>query len=393
MSTGRRLAWGTALDRWIEGAYPTSADALGVGRVLFAGCLLLVTGVPNRLWLDALPDFVFDPRPGLGSLFGAFPPAWLLHLLRWLTCIFTLAVALGHRTRAASLGLGLALIATFAFEGRLASGGPVFLMLFPLVMAYSNWGASLSLDAVRRDWGAPRAVPDAAGPARQSRGVAVWPIAYLSLLLGFMMWTAGAVKLSTDWLDPSLASRGHFLRTQLAYGRDALLAPWMLSHAPMWLWQIADFGTVLLEVGFLLAVPWPRVFRLFCAGAIFFHTGILLVMNIDYSVHLPLYAVFFLGALDTRRGLHGWVGRWEARLAGLRWVGWPGLALVAAAWCLALPAAGSPTTLLLGWFGVPPTPHRGLVLLLPACALALLHLVGRLRDALAPRSLPAPSAS
>jgi hypothetical protein len=348
-----------------------------VGRVLFAACLLLVHGPPDRLWLDALPDFVFDPRPGPGSLFGAFPSAWLLHGLRWLTCIFTLAVLVGHHTRAASLGLGFSLIVTFAFEGGLG-GGPVFLMVFPLAMAFSNWGAALSFDAARG--------------ANPSRRVAVWPIAYLSLLLGFMMWTAGAVKLSTDWLDPSLSSRGHFLRAHLAYGRDALLAPWMLSHAPVLLWQLADFATVLLEVGFLLAVPWPRVFRLFCASAIFFHTGILLVMNIDYSVHLPLYAVFFLGVLDTRPGLRSGVARWELRLSRVSGLGWPGLAVAAAAWCLALPPAESPVTLLLAWLGAPQTPHRGLVLLLPACALALLHLSGRLRAALAPRSLPAPSA-
>ena len=375
----RVASWSRALESWIGNAYPTSADALGVGRVLFAGSLLFAIGLPDRLWLDALPAFVFDPRPGPGSLFGAFPPAWFFQGLRWLSCTLGLAVLLGYRTRAASIGLGLALVLTYSFEGRLASGGPVFLMTFPLVMSCSNWGAALSIDALRN-------------PGAERR-VSVWPIAYLSLLLGFLMWTAGVSKLATGWLEPSLATRGHLLRTHLDYGRDALLAPWMLAHAPVWLWQLADLATVLLEVGFLLAVPWPRVFRLFCAGALFFHTGILLVMNIDYSVHAPLYAVFFLGSLDSKPALQAGVARWQARLAVLyrpHWrlpgAGWGPLACAGGLWCLLVRPGGSPTSLLLEALGLPPTPHRGLLLLVPGCALALLYLGGRLRSKRAPQA-------
>jgi hypothetical protein len=57
-------------------------------------------------------------------------------------------------------------------------------------------------------------------------------------------------------------------------------------------WELLDWGTVLFEMGFLVAVVRKRTMRLFLAAAIGFHLGTLLMLNIAFVFNYIVYAVF-----------------------------------------------------------------------------------------------------
>lgn len=56
------------------------------------------------------------------------------------------------------------------------------------------------------------------------------------------------------------------------------------------LWEAFDVATVVFEVGFLLAILHPLSTRLFVVGAVAFHTGVALVLNIAFLPNLIVYA-------------------------------------------------------------------------------------------------------
>jgi uncharacterized membrane protein YphA (DoxX/SURF4 family) len=211
------------------------------------------------------------------QLLSGFPPALFFEGLHALLALSLAALLFGAFTRTASVATTLLFLVGYGFSYSLGKvNHNMLFLLLPALMALSNWGAAWSFDA--------RA-------GRASRTVASWPIVLVVLVTGFAMFTAGFPKILGGWLDPSTqAAQGRFVRQFFVHGRQDLLAPVAAGLDNPLLWEIFDVLTVTFEVGFLAAILHPRSARLFAAGAVAFHTGVMLILNIAFIVNLIVYA-------------------------------------------------------------------------------------------------------
>ncbi|SHK30159.1 HTTM domain-containing protein [Rhodothermus profundi] len=272
------------LDHWLFNAFQPTAEGLAAYRIAFALFVLFILDPGHSPYFNfhpigELPDSFFLPPPGPMQLFGGFPPRWFFAGLHFLLDLSLVALLFGYRTRLASWLTGLLLLIGFGF---LFSAGKInhvlLFVLLPWVMSFSNWGATWSLDA----WlGRTRAT------------VAGWPLSLLALLIGFALFTAGFTKLLGGWLDPSThAARGHWLKQYFIIGRQDLLADLVTAPLPSGLWELMDWGTVVLEMGFLPAAFAPRLFRVFLSLMVLFHLSTALLFNITFVQNLIVYAAF-----------------------------------------------------------------------------------------------------
>jgi predicted DCC family thiol-disulfide oxidoreductase YuxK len=166
----------------------------------------------------------------------------------------------------------------------------------PLVMAFSGWGARLSVDAKRaRAAGAPEPP------------VHAWPLSLLALLLGFAFFSSGLPKLRA-WADFDLTTQG--ARSWLVSGwydldRTKLLAPYFMGVSNAVFWEVTDLVAVAFELGVLLSLVRRGLFRGFLFIAVMFHFSNLLMLNISFLGMLPVYAMFapwerVLGRVSSR---------------------------------------------------------------------------------------------
>lgn len=266
-------------DRWIFTSWQVSAPQLGIFRIFFALFNLVFLFQFDFTWPSAYHEHFYAAAPGIGSLFGGFPPAWLLWTGQALLMLSALGMLFGCYTRLASVLHTLLLLFLFNFVFAFGNIYHIILwVLLPAVMSLSNWGAALSLDARAE---------------RSSAAVQTWPITLMAVLIGFAFFTSGLAKLTGGWLSvEASAVEQYFFNTILGVGRDGLLSDWVMTwNAPL-LWEMLDWMTVLFECGFLLAVFSRRWFRWFCFFGLCFHIGILLILDISFSIHVAVFALF-----------------------------------------------------------------------------------------------------
>jgi len=317
-------------DAWVRSGDLT---LLGLARfrILFAVVTLLT--LPDVTRVAAYPDAWFAPPLGPLRVLPAWPPEPVLVLVQVLWVFALVALALGWRTTAASVS---ATVLSVAAYGLLYSTGKIdhniLAVLLPLVLAWSRWGERLSLDALRRSASAP---PDPTAPAPAP------PLRYLALLVGLAFFSAAVPKVVAGWLDPSSQAVQYDLYAEYyTHGRTELLAPVAIGlHSPL-LWETADWATVVLEGGLLLAVLSWRAWRTGLAITTLFHLGVYLAMNISFSWNVLVYAAFV--PWDQVR-LPTLARRAPAALG--RWWGGVVAVAVALAWTGVLALAGDPA-----WF-------------------------------------------
>lgn len=271
-------------DRWIFDSFTVSARGLALYRMVFALYLLLIIApghgsYANFSYLDSMPDIFFYPPPGPMQLFSGFPSFPFFEALLVLLNLSLVAVLVGYRTRWATLATGILLLVGYGFNYSLSNlHHNILLLVLPLVMAFSNWGAALSFDA-RSD--------------RAPRQVYSWPLVMVALLLGYGMFTAGLPKMIGGWLDPyTHAVHGRFLREYFVIERHDLLAPLFIDVTNGVFWEMLDVATVLYEIGFLFAILHPFTTRLFSVISVGFHTIVTLILNIAFLPNLIVYAAF-----------------------------------------------------------------------------------------------------
>ncbi|MEX2641448.1 MAG: HTTM domain-containing protein [Balneolales bacterium] len=272
-------------DHWIFCSFQVSAESLGLYRILFASLILLVVTPGHSVYaqftlLSGFPAGFFDPPPGPMMLFGGIPGETFFRGLILMLNISLVSLLLGYKTFWASLATGLLFLTGFGFSFSLGKvNHNLLLLILPLIMMWSNWGASYSLDALRTPGKRPTAES--------------WPLTLLILCIGFMMFTAGLPKILGGWLDPdSLATRGHLFRQFFVNGRTDLLSGWLVSVDEQWFWIMLDYVTVIFETGFLIAILHPVTARIFLALAVLFHAGTLVMMNISFTNNIIVYGAF-----------------------------------------------------------------------------------------------------
>jgi hypothetical protein len=279
------------LDTWIFDSYELSPNALALYRIFYSlfAIFIIIPGHPPYGFygfLNGMPGDFFLPPPGPMMLFGTFPPGWFFVLIEAVLLLSLISLFLGWKTRLSSLIVAMCFLLGNGFSYSLGKiNHDMFLMLVPLIMQFTNWGSTWSVDKLFRE--------ETSTSTLQDKETHNWPITLLSLLLGFMMFTAGFPKILGGWLDPDkFATYGHLINQHFVNSRTALLSEFFLNLNFPLFWTVIDYLTVFFEVGFLFAIFRPKMVPMFCAFAVVFHFGVMMMLNISFIPNLAIYSLF-----------------------------------------------------------------------------------------------------
>ena len=267
------------LARW-RGSTASDTLSLSAVRILF-GLLLLLVGWPRYALLAGLPDALYQPPLlSMAALFGGFPPAWLLHGLDATVLLTLVTLTLGFRTRLSTIALLCTLLLGNSFRFSLGKiDHDIMPIAFLFAMCFRDWGRHLSVDALLRT--APRPV---------ERTDLLLP----GVFLAFGFFSAGFGK-AMNWvdLDPGTGGTLGWLHNGFhVLGRNKLLAPQAMALDEPWLWELADLLAVAFELGGFVALFHRRAWYLWLLAAALFHASVLLLLNISFIVHVPVYLAF-----------------------------------------------------------------------------------------------------
>ncbi len=263
------------------------------------------------------PAYTWEPI-ALVSWLPAPPPIFVFYLVDVVFMVGLFALLLGYRTRVAT---GVVLVAgTFADVftnsfGKVDHVNTLLAFYIPLVMLFSRWGDTFSVDAVRR---ARRGKPPAS--IYRNGFEYSWVIKFLLVLLAALYLSAGLLKImgTTPWLLRESVVANIMLRSNnnviLGGGTSSplVIALW---NAP-WTHNLLRWGTIALELLFPLALFHRNLRGLFLSAAVLFHTAIFFLMGVSFSRQLIIYSLFvnlvavYLWVVPRLR-----VGRWQ-------WVVW-----------------------------------------------------------------------
>lgn len=271
-------------ENWIFNSYQVSSEGLGLYRIIASLFILFFlipgSGFDHYRFLSTLPADFYNPPPGPMMLFDHFPPFAVFQVLYAITVLSVLSLLVGYKTRFVSILAGISIL---VLQGLIYSIGKVnheiLVPLVPILMAFSNWGGSFSIDSLN---------PDKVKHKPES-----WPLVLLSLFIGFMMFTSGWPKILGGWLDPSThAVKAHLLNQFFVNDREAYLAGFAVQINYGILWECLDWGTIIFEIGFLIAVFKSKWFRLFLVLAVLFHFSTKMLLNISFLPNFLAYAVY-----------------------------------------------------------------------------------------------------
>lgn len=358
-------------------SYTISPSHLRAYRILFCSAVIFVIGVPNFTWIAANPSWVFyPPTLSVGIFSKGFWGHWPLLLLSIALYGCYVSLLLGRFAVWAALGITLLQLIGFSFAfsfGKIDHN--ILFVLLPGLLAFSGWGKG----ALKKE--------DASSTEVDRRAFFVF---YVALFLGFAMFTAGLQKLVSGWLSlEASATRGHFMLNYITYNRHALLAPLFYRLEQRWIWLLMDYATLLFEVGFLFALLRASLFRWFVAAAVVFHAFTLLIFNIGFAVHFPIYLLFLPWSglrIKISPKAKAWLDRYGLNMLAA-------LALLQGLWSLTLPPnmplAAEPNFLgfaLNSWFDDLVLARSSIVILIGLGALGWLcgQLIGRSGSAAAP---------
>lgn len=268
------MTLGERFDRWVASGPFTVIDLARFRIVFGVGALLTLF---DFSWFSGLPSTMYLPPPGPFMLFAGFPPAPIAITLEILVALAFMSIAIGYRTVAAGWIATVLMIIGFGFTYSLGKiDHPILFALAPAVLGHTGWGGALSLDAAR----------GRAAPFRQ------WPLRLLALMIGIGFATAGFAKLRGGWLSfETQAVRREFLNF-FADGNTGGILPWLASQPPSPLWEIADWATVLLELGLIVTVVSWRAFRIGIAFVTLFHLGVYVLLTISFGFNVLVYGAF-----------------------------------------------------------------------------------------------------
>lgn len=308
MSAAQRSegSWRSRVIAWVAPVAP--ARRLAVAR--------LAVGLFATLWLagisiDLLARAGFDPARfdpvGLATWTGRVPPA-AVGVVLVATLVLGVAWVLGLRYRVLAPGfaVGLGWLLSYRNSWGHLSHGEHLLVLHVAILSLAPAADALRAGARRGD---RRAEP----PRDDTRYG--WPLRLLALVTVSTYAIAGLAKLRGGgwaWLSGDtvrLHVANEALRVGLVGGTVSPLATWLVPHA--WLFAIAAWGTVALELGAPLAVVGGRLRTAWIGGIWAMHVGIAAAMGIVFTY--PISGVAFVGLVAGERGWEGMERWWRRR--------------------------------------------------------------------------------
>ena len=265
-------------DNWIFHSYKVSPSFLGLCRIVYASFILFLQ-MEKTDWIVSYPKVFFSPPPGPAMLFSDFPPIWYPSIINIMGPVVLILLLIGYQTKFISI--------LFSFFGIFHSSficsfeqivhPTTLFLLIPFFMAFANWGAGLSIDALQRN---------------KTQNVVGWPLTLVSILIGFAMFTSGLVKL--EFFDPTTKGiQGNLYWSYFARGTQEMLSSFFMSIKSTLFWEFLDWTTVIFELSFLVVPLFPRIFRVYAGLAVLFHTLILYLIGLDFSFLMMVY-IFYI---------------------------------------------------------------------------------------------------
>ena len=304
-----RAAW----ERWERFWFrPTAPHSLALLRIAFGGLALLSH---LALWPDLSLLFGADgPMPleiaiaqgratRLSLLDLAVDPAALRGLMV-IGALVHLAWMLGWKTRWTGPLSALVLVSLHHRNLWFQHGGDRVIRLAVLMLALAPCGATLSIDAWRRQ---RRAVRDGAGAATPL--VAAWPLRLFQLQWMIIYGFTGVDKLRGDnWLDGTAL---YYALSDLSFQRfpawvePLLQSPWGQAACALLTWLALAW-----EVAFAPLVLWaPARLPLLVAG-IGLHLGIAATISVgSFSFAMVAGYLAFLSPAGVQRRVDQWLAR------------------------------------------------------------------------------------
>ncbi|AEL28159.1 restriction endonuclease subunit S [Cyclobacterium marinum] len=269
------------INNWLINTWAPNFFQLGLSRILF--CLgYLVYGLPEFKEIANIPLVFFDPPLGLSLFLGlitSYDFWWAFDLL---VRIFFVCLLVGFRTKLASIIFSLLLLFGYSY---LYSYGKIdhniFAVIFPLFMAFTNWGGALSIDSLSFNT-----------TELKPKG---WPLSFFSFLLGWGYFTAGWPKLMGDWLDPSYSITAGYILRKFHSGQELLyLNELFVQINNLFIYKVLDYSTLIFELGFILTIFWSALFLRSIGIAAMFHLGVLLTLNIAFTTHVLVFLPYIM---------------------------------------------------------------------------------------------------
>ncbi|MDO6436222.1 restriction endonuclease subunit S [Cyclobacterium sp. 1_MG-2023] len=269
------------ITNWLNNTWAPNFFQLGLSRIIF--CLgYLIFGLPEFKEIANFELVFFDPPVGLSLILGPIISSdfwWAFDLIVRISfvCLFV-----GFRTKWVSILFSFLLLFGFSY---LYSYGKInhniFTVIFPLFMAFTNWGGALSIDSLRKS-----------STNIKPKG---WPLAFFSFLLGWGYFTAGWPKLIGGWLDPSYSTTAGYILRRFHSVED----PWYLNELfvqinNLFIYKMLDYSTLVFELGFIITIFWSVVFLRSIGVAALFHLGVLLTLNIAFTTHVLVFMPYIM---------------------------------------------------------------------------------------------------
>lgn len=274
----------TFIEDFLFNKYQISEKYLALYRIFFCLFYLFQFGIADRYILGLNPGYAYEPTAIFGLLFQELPSPIFFHGLSFATVLCIMFVLFGYKTRLFSILLffGLILSNTFLFSFGKISHGNILPLWLLLILSFSGWGNSMSVDSkMQKKY---KAYP--------------WAVPMCAFIIGFSFFTAAVPKVLGGWLnlDNQAAINNLYDFTTSPSFQERPLTEFMLSWDNTILGEIIDYLTIGFEAGFLLAVFFPLLFRIFVLAAISFHIFVYLTFDISFVIIMPTYLLFFYWA-------------------------------------------------------------------------------------------------
>lgn len=271
--TGGAWGWFTA---------PTAPANLSLLRI-GVGLAAALTALQSRPWSYAgRPEALEQPSALLGGLVAALPRGVLLQAASIVFTAAAVSLAAGWWARRAALlvaVLGVYVLGVLTIWGKVDHFH--HLVWLAAILAVSPCADALVLGRSERS------------AATSAHGV---PLRLAWILIAVVYWAPGAAKLAAgrDWidhLDVMVANEAWFHRT--------------LVTVPAWAFTPMAIGTIVMEVGFVIAV-FTRFRALWAVAAFTFHVGAWLSIGISFPalmLVLPAVVAPFRARSEVDRSL------------------------------------------------------------------------------------------
>lgn len=274
------------LVRWVYARARTSSQlsegAAVVSRIV-TGLFILALGLPYGSFMANIPDGLFQPSPfSITAVATGFPDTGFFLILEVICILSALAMVWGIRARWAGFAF---VVAFFLLKSYLFSLGKidhsVFLPVTVLCLSLTNAGCYAAL------------VPD-----KPWKFTAIGPT-LLAICLCFGMFTAGIPKLFY-WVDFDLGTSGFLSWFNAGYfnqRQDIPLAELVFALPPFVL-ELMDYSATFLELIAFVCLIWsPRSWRGWLTVICLFHAANVLLLAINFKVHVVAYLPFLLTPL------------------------------------------------------------------------------------------------